>query len=47
MIIYSMIMKTEFLICGIPQQISKLHTKNIKVVNTHITPIDSAINVGV
>ena len=27
--------KTEFLICGTPQQVSKLHTRNIKVVNAH------------
>ena len=39
--------KTEFLICGTPQQVSKLHTRNIKVVSAHITPVDSARNLGV
>ena len=39
--------KNLFLICGTPQQVSKLHTRNIKVANAHITPVDSARNLGV
>ena len=39
--------KTEFLICGTPQQVLKLHTENIKVVNAQIFPSDCARNLGV
>ena len=39
--------KTEFLICGTLQQVSKLHTRNIKVDNAHISPVDSARYLGV
>ena len=39
--------KTEFLICGTPQQVSKLQTENIKVINANICPVDAARNLGV
>ena len=39
--------KTEFLICGTKQQVSKLNTTNIKVVNANISPVDSARNLGI
>ena len=39
--------KTEFLICGTPQKVSKLHTNNLRVVNAHITPADSVRNLRV
>ena len=39
--------KTEFLICGTSQQVTKLHTESIKVVSAQIFPSECARNLGV
>ena len=39
--------KTEFVICGTQQQVSKFGTESLKVIDVDIYPVDSARNLGV